>query len=190
MVFDIVQLFPSLNHLLSPLILNKVGFNPKVLKFSSNYLIGRKIQYMWNNLYSSFFVVNIGVRQGSALSPIYLALYLSSLFYIFEKCVKNLKIPIFFLSFIDDNILISQENSFEKTDLFLFCNYNIVSFLLDQFGLAIEHEKTKVFYFSRSHGNFNLSPLDLSYGNTWISFSTESLHFANTLIFIPTKLCP
>ena len=160
------------------------------MKFSSNYLIGRKTQYMWNNLYSSFFVVNIGVRQGSALSPIYLALYLSSLFYIFEKCVKNLKIPIFFLSFIDDNILISQENSFEKTDLFLFCNYNIVFFLLDQFGLAIEHEKTKVFYFSRSHGNFNLSPLDLSYGNTWISFSTESSHFANTLIFIPTKLCP
>ena len=111
-------------------------------------------------------MVNIGVRQGSALSPIYLALYLSSLFYIFEKCVKNLKIPIFFLSFIDDNILISQENSFGKTDLFLFCKYNIVSFLLDQIGLAIEHEKTKVFYFSRSHGNFNLSPLDLSYGNT------------------------
>jgi len=115
-----------------------VGFNPKVSKFFSNYLIGRKIQYIWNNL------------------------YLSSLFYIFEKCVKNLKIPVFFLSFIDDGLLISQEKSFEKTNLFLFCSYNIVSSLLDQFGLAIEHKKTKVFYFSRSHRDFNLSLLDLS----------------------------
>ena len=116
---------------------------------------------MWNHLFSPFFVVNIGVRQGSALSPIYLALYLLSLFYIFEKCVKNLKIPIF-LSFIDNGLLISQENSFEKTNSFPFCSYNIVSSLLDQFGLAIKHEKTKVFYFSTSHRDFNLFPLYLS----------------------------
>ena len=86
---------------------------------------------MWNNLFSLFFEVNIGVRQGLALSSILLGLYLSSLFYIFEKYVKNLKIPVFFLSFIDDGLLISQEKSFEKTNLFLFCSYNIVSSLLD-----------------------------------------------------------
>jgi len=45
---------------------------------------------------------------------------------------------------------------------FLFCSYNIVSFLLDQFGLAIEYEKTEVFYFSRSYGVFNPPLLDLS----------------------------
>ena len=162
MAFDIAQLFLSLNHLLLSLTLNKVGFNPKVSKFFSNYLIGRKIQYIWNNLFSPFYEVNIGVRQGLALSSILLALYLSSLFYIFEKCVKNLKIPVILLSFIDDGLLISQEKSFEKTNLFLFCSYNIVSSLLDQFGLAIEHKKTKVFYFSRSHRDFNLSLLDLS----------------------------
>ena len=43
---------------------------------------------MWNNFFSSFFEVNIGVEQGSALSPILSALYLSPLLYIFEKCAK------------------------------------------------------------------------------------------------------
>jgi len=40
---------------------------------------------MWNNLFSPFFEVKIGVGQGSALSLILSALYLSLLFYIFEK---------------------------------------------------------------------------------------------------------
>jgi len=90
-----------------------------------------------------------------------LALYFSPLFYILKKHVKSLKIPVSFLSFVDDGFLISQEKSFEKTNLFLFCNYNIISFLLDQFGLAIEHKKTEVFYFSRSYRDFNPPPLDL-----------------------------
>ena len=34
--------------------------------------------------------------------------------------------------------------------------------LLDKFGLIVEHLKTEVFHFNRSHGLFNLPPLDLS----------------------------
>jgi len=159
-MFDITQFFPLLNYLLLPLILDKVGFNPKVLKFFSNYLISKKMQYIWNNFSSSFFEVNTGVGQGSAFSSILLAFYLLLFFYIFEKCVKNLKIPVFFLLFVNDGLLISQEKPFEKTNLFLFCSYNIVSSLLDQFGLTIEYGKTKVFHFSRSHSVFNPLLLD------------------------------
>jgi len=97
------------------------------------------------------------------LFPILLAFYFSSLFYIFEKYAKNLKIPVFFLSFIDNSLLIYQEKSFEKTNLFLFCSYNIISSLFDQFGLVIEYRKTEVFHFSRIHGFFNSPQLDLSY---------------------------
>ena len=32
----------------------------------------------------------------------------------------------------------------------IFCSYNIVSTLFTNFGLAIEHRKTKVFHFSKS----------------------------------------
>ena len=43
----------------------------------------------------------------------------------------------------------------------LLCSYNIISSLFKQFGLVIKHDKYKVFHFSRSTKNFNLSPLDL-----------------------------
>ena len=66
------------------------------------------------------------------------------------------------MSFIDNSPLISQEKSFEKTNSFLFYSYNIVSSLLDQFGLVIKYGKTKVFHFSKSHGIFNHPLLDLS----------------------------
>jgi len=91
------------------------------------------------------------------------ALYLSPIFCIFEKIAKNLKLPVSFLSFVDDGLFISQEKSFEKMNSYLFCSYNISSFLLKQFGLIIEYGKSEIFYFSRSHGLFNPSLLDLSY---------------------------
>ena len=59
-------------------------------------------------------------------------------------------------------ILVSQEKSFEKTNSVFFCSYNIISSLLDQFGLVIEYGKTEVFHFSRSYGFFNSPLLDLS----------------------------
>jgi len=76
-----------------------------------------------------FFNIDIGVEQNSTLSPILLALYLSHIFHIFERQTKNLKIPISFLSFINNKLFILQEKSFEKTNSFYFCNYNIISSL-------------------------------------------------------------
>ena len=76
---------------------------------------------MWNNLLSSFFEVDISIEQDSAL-------YLLLVFYIFEKHIKNLKIPVLFLSFVDNRLFISQEKSFEKNQCFFFVA--IILFLL------------------------------------------------------------
>jgi len=46
LVFDITQFFPSLNHQLLSLILDKVGLNHKILTFFKNYLVGRKTKYL------------------------------------------------------------------------------------------------------------------------------------------------
>ena len=70
LAFNIAQFFPSLNHQLLPLILDKAGLDQKISTFFKNYLVGRKTKYLWNNLISLFFNVNIGVGQGLALSPI------------------------------------------------------------------------------------------------------------------------
>jgi len=122
--------------------------------FFSNYLIGRKTWYLWNNFISPFFNIDIGVRQGSAL-------YILLIFYIFEKQSKNLNIPVSFLFFINNILLVLQEKSFEKSNTFLFYSYNIISFLINQFRLVIEHGKSEIFYFFRFHRLFNPPSLNL-----------------------------
>ena len=160
--FDIVQFFLSLNHQLLPHIFDKAGFDPKVSRFFQNYLVGQKTKYVWNSFSSSFFNIDIGVGQGSALSPILSALYIALVLHIFENQLKYLKIPIFFLSFVDNSLLFSQNKLLTVSNSFLFCSYQIISSLLNRFSLKLEHEKTEVFYFSRSTNLFSPLLLNLS----------------------------
>ena len=60
---DIIQFFLSLNHQLLPIILDKAGFDYKISKFFSNYLVNRKTTYLWNNFSSPLYNVRIGVTN-------------------------------------------------------------------------------------------------------------------------------
>jgi len=162
LVLNIAHFFLSLNHWLLPLILNKAGFDPRIFPFFTDYLVGRKIHYLWNNFSSPLFNMNVGVGQASALLLVLSALYFTPIFYILEKILKNLKIPVILNSFINNGLFVLQEKSFEKSNSYLFCSYNIISSFLNQFGLVIEHRKTENFHFSRLHRAFNPLPLDLS----------------------------
>jgi len=117
---------------------------------------------MWNEFSSPYFEVNVGVGQESALSPILSSLYLSPFLYILENRLKNLRIPVSILSFVDDGLIVAQNKSFDISNSQLFCSYNVLTKLLDSFGLIIEHSKTEIFHFSQSQGVFNPPPLDLS----------------------------
>jgi len=129
------------------LILDKADFDSKISLFFKDYLVDRKTKYLWNNFSSPFFCANIDIGQGSALSPILLALYLSSIFYIFEKRVKNLKILISIISFVDNGLFISQNKCLTISKFHLFCSYHIISSLFEQFSLIIKHRKIKTFIF-------------------------------------------
>jgi len=161
LAFDIAQFFPLLNHQILPLILNKARFNSKILSFFYNYLVDRKSTYLWNNFSSPSFNVDVGGSQVSALSPLLFVLYLSPILHIFEKQLKNLKIPISILSFIDNVFFVTQNKSLIVSNLHLLCSYHIISSLLKQFRLILKYRKMEVFYFSRSHRIFDLPSLDL-----------------------------
>ena len=120
------------------------------------------MNYFWNNFMSPIFNINIGVGQGSVLTPILSALYLLPFIYILENHLKNLKIPISIISFIDNGLFISQSNSFNISNSHLYCSYNILTNLFEKFGLVVKHSKTEIFHFNRSYGTFNPPPLDLS----------------------------
>ena len=106
LAFNIAQFFSSLNYQLLPIILNKAGFDSRIYHFFSSYLVNRQTQYIWNLFTSSFFRADVGVDWGSALFLILLALYIASLFHIFEKRTINLliSIPVSILLFVDNNL--------------------------------------------------------------------------------------
>ena len=79
-----------------------------------------------------------------------------------EKHLKNLKIPISIISFVDNGLFISQSKSFDILNSCLYCSYNILTNLLKKFGLVVEHSKTEIFHFNRSYSTFNPPPLNLS----------------------------
>ena len=75
LAFNITQFFLLLNHQLLPLIRDKADFNSRISSFFSNYLIGRKTQYMQNK---------------NLLFLLFSLLFIFLLFFIFLK--KELKI--------------------------------------------------------------------------------------------------
>ena len=158
LAFDIMQFFLSLNHCFLTRIIHKAGLDNRVANFFDNYLINRKTNYKWNSFSLPIININIGVGQRSALSLILFVLYLSSFLYILEKHLKNLKIPISIISFVDNGLLISQDKSLNILISHLFCSYNVVTNLLDKFGLIVKHSKTNVFHFLGRIGCLILLP--------------------------------
>jgi hypothetical protein len=55
-------------------VLKKQGFHPKIAQFFQSYLVERYMSYTWNNFTSDLRCADIGVGQGSALSPVLSAL--------------------------------------------------------------------------------------------------------------------
>ena len=159
--------------------LKKASLNSNVLDFFSSYHLDLFTSHSWNNFSSLSFNTNVGVGQGLALSPILSTIYLALIIKTFKKRMKNLKKnnPTDILSFVDNSLLISQEKSYSLSFSFLLCSYNIMSKILLDASLIMEHSKTKLFYFTSAWHPPNLSidllsvggpiiPLNLS-GNIW-----------------------
>jgi len=160
LAFDIAQFFPSLNHSFLFTCLKKAGLNSNVIRFFNSYHSDQSITYTWNNFSFPSFNTNVGVGQGSALSPIISAIYLAPIIKTFKKKrIKNLNKEILtdVLSFVDNGLLISQEKSYSLSSSFLLCSYNIMSKLLIDASLVMEHSKSEYFHFTKSR-----HPPDLS----------------------------
>ncbi|KAJ3563831.1 hypothetical protein NP233_g8682 [Leucocoprinus birnbaumii] len=131
--FDIAQFFPSLNHKMLLGILAKQGFPANVCWFFASYLVGRGMRYLWNSFSSDLRLTDVGVGQGSALSPV----------------LCNV------LSYVNDSTLIVQRKTLEDNLPPLRDAYRIMFNLFDAFGLVMEHDKSKLFHFTCQHDDAN-----------------------------------
>jgi len=91
-------------------------------------------------------------------------LYLSSIFHIFEKRLKNQKILVSIILFVDNGLFISQGKSLVVSNSYIF--YSV-----------IEHEKTEIFHFFKIHRIFNPPLLDLSTLGGSILHSKETWNY-------------
>jgi hypothetical protein len=76
--FDIAQFFLSLNHEVLLQIISLLGFPVVVGNFFRSYLVGQRTTYKWDSFMSGSYTADVGVGQGSALSPVASALVLES----------------------------------------------------------------------------------------------------------------
>ena len=89
------------------LIFSHFGFANSIVDFFSNYLVGRSTQYSWNSFLSRVCNTDVGIGQGSVLSPIFSVLYIAPLICIFEYRAQALNLSTCILLFVDNSLLIS-----------------------------------------------------------------------------------
>jgi hypothetical protein len=82
--FDVAQFVPSINHQFLLAVLRKQGFHRKVAAFFESYLVDRFTMYARNQFTSDPRHADVGVGQGSTLSPVLSALIIAPAMKIFR----------------------------------------------------------------------------------------------------------
>ena len=76
-----------------------------VVNFFRSYLVGRFTTYRWDSFSSGRYPADVGVGQGSALSPVLSALYIAPVLKIFSGCAIGRQVDI--MSYVDDGTIIA-----------------------------------------------------------------------------------
>lgn len=165
LAFDLVQFFPSINHDVFLAVLACQGFPQQVVQFFESYLKGRKTQYSWDGDLSPLLATDIGLGQGSALSPIFSSLTMSPLMKEFQCRIGNATL----ISYVDNGTIIVQLPTWAGNLVKLKRAYKFIFESTEALGLVLKHSKSEVFHFSCKPGDDNLS-IDLGFapytGNT------------------------
>ncbi|CAA7265605.1 unnamed protein product [Cyclocybe aegerita] len=160
LAFDITQFFPSINHEMFMAALCKQGFLPILVEFFASYLVGRSTVYCWNTFQSNLWSADMGVGQGSALSPVISGLFIALVMKLFY--IKAAPLNTTLLSFVDDGTILAQSKQLNDNNVGLHKAYKIIYLLFIAFALVLEHDKTELFHFSHRCNTYNPS-LDLGY---------------------------
>jgi retron-type reverse transcriptase len=144
--FDIAQFFPSLNHEVLLEVISRLGFPHVVVEFFHSYLVGRCTTYQWNTFLLGEYPSDVGVGQGSSLSPVLSALYLTLIMRLFRASQIGKKVGL--MSYVDDGTIIAQSKRAYDNLPLLTKAYGWLFWAFTALGLVLEHEKSEVIHFS------------------------------------------
>jgi Reverse transcriptase (RNA-dependent DNA polymerase) len=158
--FDIAQFFLSINHDVLLQVIDRSGFPPCMGRFFHSYLVGRCTTYKWNAFMSDPYLVDVGVGQGSALSPVLSSLCLVPILKLFSASDIGCQVNV--MSYMDDGTLITRSPRLEDNLKLLKEAYGWIYHAFTSLSLVLEHTKSKAFHFTRARGNPDL-PIDLGF---------------------------
>jgi hypothetical protein len=158
--FDIAQFFPSINHSVLLEVVARSGFPPCVGNFFRSYLVGCLMTYKWDNFTSGTFPSDVGVGQGSALSPVLSVLCLAPVLKLFSRSVVGRQVDL--MSYVDDGTFIVSAGRVEDNLPLLKEAYGFIHNAFSSLGLVLEHDKSKAFHFSRVQ-RFSNPAIDLGF---------------------------
>ncbi|CAA7267376.1 unnamed protein product [Cyclocybe aegerita] len=98
--------------------------------------------YCWNTFQSDVRSADVGVGQGSALSPVISGLFIAPVMKLFY--IKAALLNTTLLSFVDDGTILAQSKQLDDNNVGLWKAYKIIYLLFVAFALVLEHDKTEL----------------------------------------------
>jgi hypothetical protein len=141
-------------------VFSRMGFPAVLGPFLHSYLVGQRTMYKWDSFTSDPFAADVGVGQGSAMSPMLLALYLMLIMRRFRASDISHRVNL--MSYVDDGTIIAQSRRVEDNLPLLKEAYGWLFRAFESLGLVLEHDKSEVFHFSRAR-SFVGPAIDLRY---------------------------
>ncbi|KAF8646075.1 hypothetical protein AX16_007407 [Volvariella volvacea WC 439] len=160
LAFDIASFFPSVQPDALIRVLKKQGFNHKYTSLFESYFQGRSTTYRLGEYKSESFPIEVGLGQGSAISPTLSALYVAPGLKTLTDEVgddeDSLQI------FVDDGVWSSTGETLVDNCARLKKRYMRTRDVLGYLGLIVEHAKTELkhFYTNKVKGAPSLPTYD------------------------------
>ncbi|KAF8647831.1 hypothetical protein AX16_006521 [Volvariella volvacea WC 439] len=145
LAFDIASFFPSIQPDALNRVLSKQGFNRKYTSLFKSYFQGRSTMYRLGEYKSESFPIEVGLGQGSAISPTLSALYIAPGLKTLTDEVGDDKDAL--QIFVDDGVWASTGDTLSDNCARLKNRYTRTRDILGKLGLIVEHAKTELKHF-------------------------------------------
>jgi hypothetical protein len=152
---DVAQFFPSLDHDALLAILRHYGFPESRLRFFTDYLSGKSTTFLFNGNTTPLSLFDLGVVQGSALSPFLANIYIAPAIQATKRWLLWTYPGVTLQFYIDDGMIITsckrpspKEAWVHNASVLLVVFRNIRDNLL-RILLCLEADKTEAIHFTR-----------------------------------------